>query len=176
MRERLRVGDVFCSRNTSPFSRAIMAAERLWSKDGEAEYGHAGIITSTGGDTFEALWTIGPSHLQRYAGSKVLIARPVKTMAGMPIVRFSIDAALWKVREQHEGQRYPLWRLALHIIPPLARHVSCGKYLVCSELTAKYLRLLQTHNMIPAGVNPDDLADAFRAHDCFDVVYEGVWW
>ena len=175
MRPKLKAGDVFCSQNLSAFSRVIVAAEKFWARDGVAEYGHAGIITSVSGDTFEALGTIRADHMAKYSGSKVLIARPVKTLADMPIVRFSIDAALWKVREQHEGQRYPLWRLALHLVPPSARRIGSGDYVVCSELTAKYLRLLQTHRMVPAGLNPDDLADAFKSSRCFDIVYEGEW-
>ena len=84
----------------------------------------------------------------------------------------------WAVRAiiaAHLGDRYPLWRLALHLAPPLAKFLATGDRLVCSELVAKYLHLIGARGLPYTGVNPDQLADEARRWRNIDVIYEGVW-
>ena len=171
----LQPGDVFCCTGNMPVvSRLIRAIEWLWSKDNEASYGHAGIITSNQGHTLEALWTVRAAHLDEYAGQKVLIARPCLTERGVYIAPSSKDRALEGLKEYH-GRWYPVWRLPLHIVPPLAKIVATGHNMVCSELTARYLHEISARPGPYTGVNPDTLADEWRKWKNFAIIYEGEW-
>jgi len=89
---------------------------------------------------------------------------------------------------QHEGHIYPGWRLALHIIPPLAKYTSWGgKFAVCSELVAKYLYLVHKETGLTdyygykwprhsqfTGCNPDMLADEWHRWEGYAIVFEGT--
>lgn len=116
-----------------------------------------------------------PTWLATYAGQRIIIARP--------LVPDSVEygtGLLCKYRalaevSNHLGQWYPAWRLLLHLAPPLAKYLSNGRNLVCSELVAKYLTLIGTRSGPYTGINPDTLADMWIAWRNFEVVYEGVW-
>jgi len=172
----LQPGDVFCvDGNMFLISRLIRWAEIVVSQDNAAHYGHAGIITSSDGDTLEALWTVKRSTLAAYSGQQIIIARP--------LVPDSMEYGLGLMRKHqamaacsdHLGRWYPAWRLIMHLAPPLAKYLSTGRNLVCSELVAKYLTLIDARTGPYTGINPDTLADMWIAWRNFEVLYEGVW-
>ncbi len=167
----LEKGMVFASSNPQGIGKPIRWAERFWAKDKQAEYGHTGIITGSNGETFEALGTIKESDLFKgYAGKKVMIVRP--------LTKESVDGvqeAIWALKIKHLGQVYPGWRLLLFLVPPLARRISYrGKWVVCSELTAKFLWMIGVRHGGYAGTNPDDLVDEWRMGRDYEIVFEGL--
>ncbi len=166
---KLQKGDVFASSNPQGIGRPIRWIERFWAKDRAAQYGHTGIIQDEAGTTLEALMTITEGNLfEQYHGQRVIIARP-KTMA----VR--VERSLISLKAVHLGQIYPAWRLPLFILQPLARRVSWrGKYVVCSELVAKYLRQIGVRPYPYQGTNPDELVDEWRRWRDFEIIFEGV--
>lgn len=171
----LQVGDVFCIRGKGAIAATIRAAEWLLSKDNEAVYGHAGIITSTDGDTLEALLTVRNDNLKRCIGQQVLIARPTHTRRMQKVISpASKEIAIKLVSNRHLGRLYPVWRLPLHFIPWVAKLGATGEWLVCSELVAYYLSLMEAIGPTYAGINPDDLADIYRCWRNFDVKFEGI--
>lgn len=160
-------GDVFCAASPWMIGRAILFAERLWSHDNEALFSHAGIIDSADGCTFEALWRVRHAHLNEYAGKPIIIARPRVAMS-------RIEERLTPFKQQFEGKFYPLHRLVMHMLPPLAK-LGTGDFVVCSELVAAYLWALGLRYKQYLGTNPDTLADEWLAGYCCDVVFEGIW-
>ena len=169
----VRPGDVFCSANPWAVGRLIQAAERFWSRDNHVEYGHAGIITGASGETLEALWTVKHSTLSAYSGKPVLIARPLARLDRS--VTLNMDMAINRTEEEHLRQGYPIWRLVFHLIPPLAKYVASKKFLVCSELVAKYLFYIGARHGQYMGTNPDTLADEWDKWRNFEVIFKGVW-
>lgn len=169
---KLKRGDIFCTRNPMWLGRAICWAEKIHSVDNQAEYSHAGIITSNEGHTFESLWTIRYNHLDEYKGEKVLIGRAIRPTAEQH------DQAIKAVVQEHQFMMYPGWRLIFHLMGPVvAKYISSGKFPVCSELTVKK----EIKTGVTAwgsrwqGQNPDHVADAIRKWDAYDIVYEGIW-
>ena len=161
----MKKGDIFCTRNPMALGRAINGMQLFWSTDNESTYSHSGIIISDEGATFESLWTIKKANIDKYRGMRVLIGRHVK----MTPESFKLG---WDVVKRHEGQLYPFHRLILHIIPPMAKYLSTGRFPVCSELVAKFLcgcGFMRTWK----GKNPDHIADMIRKWDDYDVVHEG---
>jgi len=165
---KLLPGDIFCSRNPMWLGIAINAVQRFWDVDNQCDYGHAGIITGVFGNTLEALWTVKAQNVWRAYDSPdrggLLIGRNQnmtydKFLAGMEAVKV------------YKGNPYPLWRLFLHLIPPLGKYLSTGKFLVCSELTAKFLVGAGELNFYK-GVTPDYLQDMIEHWDEWDIVYE----
>lgn len=166
---RLQVGDVFVVNSRSPFAKIINDVSSFWSSDNTSLYNHAGIILSKAGDTFEALRRLEEYNLSRYEGRAVMIVRP----EGSELAKKATIETLEKI---HRGQIYPAWRLPLHLFPPLARRISYnGKWVVCSELVAKYLYLLGRRHPYFTGTTPDRLADEWRYWKGFTTVYQGVW-
>ena len=172
----LKQGDVFCSENTAFFSKMINIMQKINSKDNCSVYSHAGIITSFDGATFEALSTIRADHLKRRKGQKVLIARPIaKSITGGAITALDKKLAITEIVSQYNGKRYPWWRIILHAIPFAAKYVSAhGRFLVCSELVAKYLYLINARHHHYTGTDPDDLADEWIRWKNFEIIFEGV--
>ena len=174
----LQRGDVFvCEGNMGVVSAAIRGAQRILSRDNRADYGHAGIITSATGDTLEALWTVRHGHLDAYAGQRVLIARATSSLyrPQAPISLRTRDLALEQIERQHLGRIYPVWRLPLHLVPWVAKYATIGRWLVCSELVAKYLTLIAARDLVYTGIAPDTLADEWVCWRNFDVLFEGQW-
>jgi hypothetical protein len=173
----LQPGDIFVAEGSMGLvSAAIRAAERFWSADNEAHHGHAGIVTDISGQTLEALWTVRQGHLSRYSGQLVLIARPTATIfSGASINPVVVKMALDAIAAEHLGRIYPVWRLPLHLVPPLAKYCHLGRWLVCSELVAKYLVYIAARCEPYTGVNPDTLADEWVRWKNFDVLYQGEW-
>lgn len=174
----LQRGDVFvCQGNMGVVSAAIRTAQKVLSRDNRADYGHAGIVTSATGATLEALWTVRAGRLDDYAGQRVLIARPARSLY-RPQADISLrtrDLAIDQIERQYLGRVYPLWRLPLHLVPWAAKYASTGRWLVCSELVAKYLVLIAARDTVYAGISPDTLADEWVCFRNFDVLYEGDW-
>ena len=167
MNIKLYPGDVFCTANPWLLGRMILWTERMWSHDNEALYGHAGIVDSPEGATFEALWRIRHAQLSDYSGKAIVIARP-------RAVQGKKDERLAMLKERFEGKRYPLHRLAMHILPPVAK-LGTGNFVVCSELVAAYLWMLGLRHKQYLGTNPDTLADEWRQGYCCDVLFEGIF-
>lgn len=165
----LQVGDVFGSRNPMRLGRAINFAQRIWSLDNESTYSHVGIITDMDGTTLEALWQVKEQNLfDSYAGQQVIIARP---NASRLMRQYGINMIL----KLHKGDVYPVWRLLFHLIPPVAKYASAGgRFLVCSELTAKYLYFANVRPKPFVGVNPDNLVDEWKTHKGYEVIFEGT--
>jgi len=163
----IKVGDVFATKNPMVLGRVINFIQAIWAKDSKSTYSHAGIITDQNGGTFESLWTIKRSNLAGYRGEKVIIAR-----WGNGKFQDKV-AKLQKLMWEYGGQWYPMWRLPMHLIPPLAK-ISIIKRPVCSELVAKYLYLLGARHGQWAGTNPDTLVDEWRKWRDFEIIFEGV--
>ena len=71
----------------------------------------------------------------------------------------------------------PSWSyLYRHMIPPLAKYISySGRFLVCSELTAKYENFIGMRQGPFTGVNPDDLGDGWRTDKNYIIVHDDTW-
>lgn len=166
----LRAGDVFATRNPQGLGAAINVAQKFWSADGESRLGHAGIIQNRYGLTLEARWTITEVDLfEQYAGAEVVIARPIEADFSRVMV------ALDRLRREHLGQWYPAWRLLLHLVPPLARKISAGgRFVVCSELVAKFLYKIGVRHKQYMGTNPDTLVDEWRHWKNYTIIFEGT--
>jgi len=172
----LRPGDECCVENYGIVATGIDIAQKFNSKDNESTYTHAFLLTDRHGSTLEACKTVCRQNMfEVYRGRKIIIARPMMDLAGNNITRKQILAALEVLAAEHEGQVYPFWRIPLHIIPPLAKYVSWGgRFLVCSELTAKNAYLVGARHGQFAGATPDDRADEYRRWKNYRVLYEGV--
>ena len=169
-------GDVLCvAGGMAVVSAGIRLVERFWSKDSEAAYGHSAIVGTPGGTLLDTLWTVQWTHISRYAGQPMIIARPTKTLRGIAITDAARSCALKMVSADGHGRYYPVHRLLLHLVPPLAKYWSNGRQMVCSERTARYLCLIGSMDEPWAGITPDDLADRFRRWHNFTVIFEGIW-
>lgn len=167
----IKEGDVFCTNDPRPgLSTCINFLQKLWDVDNRSSYSHAGIITDVGGNTFEALWTVKRQNIFiDYKDKDVLIGRVVD----MDSSKF--DTGMRKVLK-YEGNIYPFYRLFLHMLPPLAKYVSTGRYLVCSELVGKFLKYSgagKGHLTYYKGLNPNSISDMIRKWDVWEVVFEG---
>lgn len=172
----LKPGDVLCVRGDMPVvSAGIRLVEWFLSKDGEATYGHSAIVGTEGGTLLDTLWKVRWSHIDRYADQQMIIARPIKTLRCIVITDAAKTCSLKMISAEGHGRLYPVHRLFLHLMPPLAKFCSAGKYLVCSERTARYLCLIGAMCEPYAGITPDDLADRWRRWSNFDVIFEGTW-
>jgi len=179
----LHPGDLFVTRNPHMLSRAINVVQWWWSKDGESTYSHAGIILDAQGTTFEALYTLKKQNLfEAYTGEKVCIAR------WLNMTDETAKQALDVLLKEQEGHIYPAWRLFFHLVPPIAKYVSWGgKFIVCSEVVAKFLYLvyLQTGSQDKfgtkwprhshyCGATPDDLSDEWHRWKGYSIIFEDV--
>lgn len=145
----------------------INLVQSIWARDRQSEYTHAGIILNTAGETFEARFRIGKHSLWDYRGRKVLIARYVH----MTPERFK--KGMWPLSERNEDTLYPFWRLAMHILPPVARLNLIGSG-VCSELTVKFIRNAGLMHKSYPGWNVDMLVDKWRRDRNVRIIYEEV--
>ena len=172
----LQPGDVLCvAGDMAVVSAGIRLIERIWAKDNEARYGHSAIVGTAGGTLLDTLWRCRWTHISRYAGQPMIIARPARTLRGVAIDDAARRVSLSMVSTAGHGRLYPVHRLALHLLPPLAKYCSAGRQMVCSERTAKYLCLIGAMAEPWAGITPDDLADRWRRWSNFTVIFEGIW-
>ena len=150
----LQMGDVFCVGTSKAPGFFIRLMSWLSSKDNKVRHNHSGIILGPDGRTFEAFFTgIKEGHISKYRGEVLLIARPI---GPSPDVIFD---ALNKIQLKHTGQVYPFLRILLFCIPYAAKFVSSGKWYVCSEITASYLRRIGLWFRLIGGTTPDDITD-----------------
>lgn len=165
----LKPGDVFASKNPQGLGRAILIAQSYKSADEAAEYGHTGIITSSYGNTVEAVWSIKEQNLfDAYKGMKVLVAR----WQGMDDVAYKCG---YNAIKKNIGRVYPWYRLVWHLLG-LARWFHVFKTPVCSELTAMFLigaGAVTLEGTEPWGATPDSLVDEWRISKYFDILWEG---
>ena len=173
--QQLQPGDVACTRGTMPVvSAGIRLMEQIWAEDNEATYGHSFIVADDNGAILDTLWRVQWRMIDRYHGEQIIIARPSYTVRGWEISAVSKAIGLEAVAAESIGRVYPIHRLALHMLPPLAKYFSVGTLLVCSERTAKYLTIIGARGDVYSGINPDTLADEWRRWKNFDVIFEGV--
>ena len=160
----LQTGDIFLTYQGGFIPRCIRAVIKFWSVDNDADYIHAGIITSSNGSTFEARTKTGCYHISDFTGIPVLIGRH-KLMT-----KERFDRGMKSVA-RYEGAFYPWWRIALYLFRPLAK-TGTGDFLVCSELVSKFLcgcGLLDNYK----GWTPDNLADMVTHWKLWDIIHEG---
>jgi len=172
----IRMGDVFCVDSNSILSAAIRKVTGFWSSDGSSEYNHAGVIIDHTGRTFETLWTARENVLDAYDNKLILIVRPIIDVDGELIEDTQKAHGIQKMRNTKEGALYPVHRLFLHFIPPLARYFSTGRYDICSELvTSEYLKPppMNAWRGSAEGINPDVLADRLRSSRLYETIFEG---
>lgn len=163
----IRPGDIFVSKNPWKIGRVVNAVQAFWSRDGEARYGHAGIIISHDGATLEALWKVKSQDLfEAYSGRQVLIGRNATLSLG------DHWQGLQAIRGK-PGNFYPLHRLAFFLFPPLARRINFFGWTVCSELVAQYLHGAGKLDYW-SGVSPDDLEEVIKHWKNWKVIFEGV--
>lgn len=167
----VRAGDIFCSANPMRLGKVINAIQRFWDIDNKSKYGHAGIITSSTGQTFEALWTVKHGNVFRdyYEKAKsgegsLLIGRNIH-------MNHSDFVQGWNKVRHFRGRRYPIHRLFLHLIPVMGKYITTGRFLVCSELTAKFLKGAGKLDFYK-GVNPNYLADMILKWDDWEPIYQ----
>ena len=173
---KLQPGDVLCVRGDMPVvSAGIRLVEWFLSKDGEATYGHSAIVGTAGGTLLDTLWKVRWSHIDRYAGQQMIIARPTKTLRGLVITDAAKSVALKMISAADHGRFYPVHRIPLHLFWPLPKFLSAGRQKVCSERTAWDLCIVGAMEEPWAGITPDDLADRWRRWSNFTVIFEGVW-
>jgi hypothetical protein len=165
----LQPGDVFAVTSDKWLANRINDVSKFWSDDNQSRYSHSGIIITHHGRTMEALKRLDFYYLSQYVGQPIIIARP-----SAPVHRCQLAIDL--LVKEHINQAYPWWRILLHTVQPLAKLITYkGKYVVCSELVAKYLHYLKVRHPIYTGVTPDMLADEWRRWKDFEIIYEGVW-
>lgn len=165
-RPKVQPGDIFFTENSKYFQWIIKLYQKQSSSDGKAEYGHAGTILNTRGDTFEALSNYKIQNIFKdYKNQKVLIGRhedmtPEKARKGFNAVR-------WKL-----GKGYPWWRIiALGI--GLAKWVNITKLGDCSETVYEQLYYSDVYDGIWNGKTPDNGADMVRDFKKWSIVFEG---
>jgi len=161
----LKPGDIFLTENPMALGRAINAVQRFWSKDHHSVYSHAGIIIDEAGSTYESLWRVRSQNLyEAYKGNNILIARHEHMLPG------AFNYAFKYIKQDHDRDFYPFYRLTFHLFPPLAK--ICTRSVVCSELVAKFLHYL---DMFPFynGCTPDDLHDHIVWGKGWKKIYKG---
>lgn len=150
----------------SIFSCGIRWTQCVNDVDGKAHYTHTFMITDKKATTFEALWTYKQQNLfDAYNGQEMLIGRCNSISNSKKLY------ALYSIREQYEGLRYPGLKLPLFLFAPRLLKYIPGRP-VCSELTMKALYEAGVVNHW-RGVTPSYVADMIRRWKIFDIVYEG---
>ncbi len=168
-RPQVQRGDCFAVRSPGIIGTGISYFQLLTSHDGESTFSHTGIITDEQGGTIEAKRRIIEQNLfDAYGGSRMLIVRPDAR-------DFVIDAALSRIERQHLGQVYPAWRIGLHMLGWPAKYISAGgRFVVCSELNAKYLWYIGNRHHQYLGTTPDILADEWRNYRNYTTIFDSI--
>lgn len=170
----LEAGDIFFSASDSCWGKAIRAIEKLWAKDGKAEFNHAGVITNRQGCTFEALNSgIKYSHLDKRNGQPMFIARPIyKRRSRIEIPDLKKHEEIARIVARYNKKHYPWYRMPLHLFPPSTQLRLFG-VLECSGVVADYLHGIGARHA-QLGVNPDTLADEAQDWGNYQPVFKGV--
>ncbi|MBC8459649.1 MAG: hypothetical protein H8D67_16790 [Deltaproteobacteria bacterium] len=166
----LKPGDFFATQGKGLISTLINFFQRLWSKDNEARYTHCGLILDPKGTTLESTikGTLDSQNLfETYSGIQIFISRYDKLTS--ELFKRSLEA----LEKEFGGEDYPLYRVLLHIFPPLARLHFLGRA-VCSEVVAYYLWRIEARHRWWASTNPDTLSDEWHKWKDFTTVFEGI--
>lgn len=164
---RLRPGDIMLFAGRSFRSQIINFFQSLFARDWKSKYNHAALVASEDGDIFHATrWRIKYTSLRhRYRRSRVIIFR----WRGMTHKRFRQGFAEIAAME---GRPFAFWRQLLHAVR--LGWLFYGKYMVCSELVARFLQAAGARQDHWAGVNVRDLYDELVDHpEQYDVIYQG---
>ena len=165
----IQPGDIFCSCAQDLKSDIILRTTAWNSIDKDARFSHSGFITTKNGDTFESRRRIGCYHINDYIDQPLIIGRN-KLMTPE-----KFGSAYQDIFKEHNGDLYPLWRLLLFTIPPLARRIGTGKFAVCSELTIKMMVKAKVHyNAGWRGWSPDDVADMILRDRDYAIIHLGT--
>ena len=164
---KLKPGDIFCTTFPGAFvGKAINKIQKIKSTDNQSELSHSGIIIDSNGTTFEAIWTYKQQNIwEAYGGkeTKLLIGRH-KLMSNVKFIK-----GITEITSKYKGKVYPIWRLALFMLPYASKYISFGP-VVCSELV---MRFLFTAGLIKnwKGYTPDDVADMIVRNKMYEVIY-----
>ena len=164
----LKTGDFFAVQGKGFISKIINALQKFWSRDHASVYSHAGLIIDSEGTTLEALnkGTLASQNLfKAYHGRQIIIVRYDNLTPN--IYKLAIKA----LNKEFKGEKYPFYRLLLHIFPPLAKLHFWGRG-VCSEVVAYYLWEIAARHKWWASTNPDTLADEWRNWKNYTIVAE----
>jgi hypothetical protein len=161
----LQPGDIFCTHSSGKLGSAINFIQKFHAVDNESIFSHAGIITDGQGGTFESSWTIRRCSLEKYFGKPILIGRHKHMTEQLAKIALRLMA-------DYEGRIYPVHRLFFHLAPPVAKHITTGRYLVCSELVSTFLYFCRVHKFWK-GITPDHIADMISNYNTYDIIYSG---
>ena len=166
----LQPGDYFCVKGSGFISGAINFFQKIYAKDNESIYSHAGLILDSDGTTMEAIpsGTLGTQNFfEAYKGNKVLIVRYDKLTPELH------EKAIAALREEFEGEGYPYYRIFLHMIPVFAKFHFLGRG-VCSEVVNYYRWQVGARHEHWAGSNPDTCADEGIRWKDHSVIFQGT--
>lgn len=180
----IKPGDILLTAVSSKLSKTIRYLQEF--QGDEAIYSHVGIFTKLQGTLLEAKRHLDFYSLTDYRNTQICVVRhaeltPAKYQQGL------------RALEDNIGQRYPYYRLALHlldnivnlfkrkvlrrpkIVRPFTSLISFD-HPVCSEWIAQFL--LEAGVTVPwgswHGINPDDFDDArLKMPTIFQTVIEG---
>lgn len=175
----IRAGDVFGVKGSGPLFGAIRTVQYINSRDNESTYGHSAIILDAKGTVLDTRWRVGRTSLDLYAGQQIIIARPVEWisqdgLSSGPINESTILTTLKAMEVNDTGRWYPVHRLFLHLIPPVAKFLHIKRFQVCSERTAAYLQAIGARPKPIGGSTPDMLADEWRRWRNYQIIFEGI--
>lgn len=161
-----KTGDVFLVYSPGFIAKTINAIQAFWAKDLKSKFSHAGLIWDDFGGTLESSWTVEVSSLwPARANNRILVVRP-------DAPDYLKEEALLSIYNSHHGDRYPIMRLPIYALG-MARHIH-WKFMVCSELVAKYLFYLNLRDYHWFGTNVDDLEEELRHWRGYSIVFDGI--
>jgi hypothetical protein len=163
----LKPGDIFLTRNSGLVAKGINIVQKWWAYDDYSKFTHAGLIKDNKGTTFESTLPGARSFNfeECHKGKHYMIIRHDYMTPKV------FEKAFERVK-YHSGFAYPIHRLFLHIIPPLAKTFSKNRA-VCSELVGQFLYHAEMLHYW-RGVNPDKLEEIFVYWRNYQIVYEGI--
>lgn len=160
----------------------IIVGVQNWVDPVKSIYSHGGIIHNSTGKTWEQRKRLGFYDLRDYAGDKILIARRKKESEReyerVQETYFAFMRRYAVVKKNKLGMNagigriYPVMRLLLFIVPPLARKMNIGLR-VCTEESSFVLCQIGERKHWK-GVYPGRLEAMFKNWEAYDVLYEGV--
>lgn len=163
----LKPGDIILFAGRSFRAKVINFFQSLFAKSGRSIYNHAALVTSAEGDILHATrWRIKHTSLRkRYRRSQVMILR---------WRHLTLDRLRRGMAEVGPmlGRPFAFWRQLLHAVR--LGWLFYGKYVVCSELVAKFLSAAGARARHWAGTNVNDLYEEFTGNPShYQVVYQG---
>jgi len=173
----LQKGDIFCVSQPEQgiLSKAIIKISIAKSLDNQCEYSHSGIMINET-MTYEANWHYEKQNLRdAYKGCKMLIGRINEAELNYQGCKLNWSKGL-RTYMHLLGKQYPWYRLPLFLMGRGLSKKTILKKPVCSEKTVGelygatgYLAFKSNYGWVP-----DDVADAIKRWDIFDVIFEGT--